>query len=230
MTSDASALAGVPARLRLVEEEITLAARGTGRDPASVKLVAVTKTVPPDVIEQAIDAGQREFGENRVQEAHAKWPALKERHADIELHLIGPLQSNKVREAVALFDAIETVDRPKLARALAEEMARTGKHPRLFVQVNTGEEPQKAGVVPAEADEFVAFCREDLGLAIEGLMCVPPYDEEPAMHFALLAKIAARLGIKDLSMGMSGDFARAIQFGATYVRVGTAIFGARPAD
>lgn len=230
MTSDGSAFAGIPAQLRLVEEEITLAARSAGRDPASVKLVAVTKTVPPDVIEEAIGAGQRVFGENRVQEAHAKWPALKERHSDIELHLIGPLQSNKVREAIALFDVIETLDRPKLALSLAEEMARTGKRPRLFVQVNTGEEPQKAGVPPAATDEFVALCRKDLGLVIDGLMCIPPYDEEPAMHFALLAKIAARLGIKELSMGMSGDFARAIQFGATYVRVGTAIFGARPAD
>jgi pyridoxal phosphate enzyme (YggS family) len=230
MTSDESSLAEIPARLRLVEQEIALAARAAGRDPASVKLVAVTKTVPPDVIEEAIGAGQRVFGENRVQEAHAKWPALKERHPDIELHLIGPLQSNKVREAVALFDAIETVNRPKLARALAEEAARSGKCPRLFVQVNTGEEPQKAGVAPAEADAFVALCRDDLGLTIEGLMCIPPFDEEPAMHFALLAKIAARLGIKELSMGMSGDFARAIQFDATYVRVGTAIFGARPSD
>lgn len=230
MTSDGSALAEIPARLRLVEQEIALAARAAGRDPASVKLVAVTKTVPPDVIEEAIGAGQRVFGENRVQEAHAKWPALKERHPDIELHLIGPLQSNKVREAVALFDAIETVNRPKLARALAEEAARSGKCPRLFVQVNTGEEPQKVGVAPAEADAFVALCRDDIGLTIEGLMCIPPFDEEPAMHFALLAKIAARLGIKELSMGMSGDFARAIQFGATYVRVGTAIFGARPSD
>jgi len=230
MTSDDSSLAEIPARLRLVEQEIALAARAAGRDPASVKLVAVTKTVPPDVIEEAIGAGQRVFGENRVQEAHAKWPALKERHPDIELHLIGPLQSNKVREAVALFDAIETVNRPKLARALAEEAARSGKCPRLFVQVNTGEEPQKAGVAPAEADAFVALCRDDLGLTIEGLMCIPPFDEEPAMHFALLAKIAARLGIKELSVGMSGDFARAIQFGATYVRVGTAIFGARPSD
>lgn len=230
MTPDASALAEIPARLRLVEQEIALAARAAERDRASVKLVAVTKTVPPDVIEQAIGAGQRVFGENRVQEAHSKWPALRERHPDIELHLIGPLQSNKVREAVALFDVIETVDRPKLARALADEMARTEKRPRLFVQVNTGEEPQKAGVAPAEADAFVALCRDDLGLTIEGLMCIPPYDDEPAMHFALLAKIAARIGIKELSMGMSGDFARAIQFGATYVRIGTAIFGSRPAD
>jgi pyridoxal phosphate enzyme (YggS family) len=221
---------GVPQRLRLVQEEIALAAQAADRDPASVKLVAVTKTVPPDVIGQAIEAGQRIFGENRVQEAHAKWPALKENHPGIELHLIGPLQSNKVREAVTLFDCVETVDRPKLARALAGEMARSGKRPRLFVQVNTGEELQKAGVVPNETDEFVAFCRKDLDLAIDGLMCIPPVDEEPAMHFALIAKIASRLGIEELSMGMSGDFARAIQFGATYVRIGTAIFGTRPVD
>jgi pyridoxal phosphate enzyme (YggS family) len=219
---------GVPARLRLVQEEIALAAHAADRNPVSVKLVAVTKTVPPEVIEQAIDAGHRVFGENRVQEAHAKWPTLKERHPDIELHLVGPLQSNKVRDAVALFNVIETVDRPKLARALAEEMARSGKRPRLFVQVNTGEEPQKAGVAPEETEEFVAFCGKDLDLAIDGLMCIPPVDEEPAMHFALLAKIASRLGIEELSMGMSSDFARAIQFGATYVRIGTAIFGARP--
>jgi pyridoxal phosphate enzyme (YggS family) len=219
---------GVPARLRLVQEEIALAAHAADRNPVSVKLVAVTKTVPPEVIEQAINAGHRVFGENRVQEAHAKWPTLKERHPGIELHLVGPLQSNKVRDAVALFNVIETVDRPKLARALAEEMARSGKRPRLFVQVNTGEEPQKAGVAPEETEEFVAFCRKDLDLAIDGLMCIPPVDEEPAMHFALLAKIASRLGIEELSMGMSSDFARAIQFGATYVRIGTAIFGARP--
>ena len=230
MASDLRAPAEIRTRLLLVREEIALAASAAGRDPASVALLAVTKTVPPDVIEEAIGAGQRRFGENRVQEARAKWPLLKERHPDIELHLIGPLQSNKVRDAVALFDVIQTVDRPKLARALAGEMTRAKKRPRLFVQINTGEEPQKAGVLPAETDQFVAFCREDLGLAIDGLMCIPPFDEEPATHFALLAKIAARLGVKELSMGMSGDFARAIQFGATYVRIGTAIFGARPAD
>ncbi|MGE5260990.1 MAG: YggS family pyridoxal phosphate-dependent enzyme [Actinomycetota bacterium] len=228
MASSPSTLVDVPRRLRLVREEIASAARSAGRDPTSVRLVAVTKTVPPEIIAEAIEAGQRVFGENRVQEAHAKWPALKERHPGIELHLIGPLQSNKAREAVALFDCIETVDRAKIARALAEEMARTGKRPRLFVQVNTGEEPQKAGVIPAEIDAFIAFCQGELALAIEGLMCIPPVNGEPAMHFALLAKIAARLGIKELSMGMSGDFARAIQFGATYVRIGTAIFGARP--
>jgi PLP dependent protein len=217
----------VPARLRLVRDEIALAAEAAGRDPASVRLVAVTKTVPAPVIERAIEAGQLVFGENRVQEAQAKWPELKAHHAGVELHLIGPLQSNKVREAVQLFDVIETVDRPKLARALAEEMARVSKRPRLFVQVNTGEEPQKAGVAPGETESFVALCRETFGLSIDGLMCIPPFDEEPAMHFALLAKLAERLGIKQLSMGMSGDFVRAIEFGATYVRVGTAIFGAR---
>ncbi len=227
MASDPHAAAEIRTRLALIEQEIALAARAVDRDPASVKLVAVTKTVPVAVIEEAIAPGQRVFGENRVQEAHSKWPAIKQRHPDIELHLIGPLQSNKVREALVLFDVIETVDRPKLARALAEEIPHAGKRPRLFVQVNTGEEPQKAGVLPAETDAFVALCRDELGLSIEGLMCIPPLDEEPAMHFALLAKIAARLGIEQLSMGMSGDFARAVQFGATYVRIGTAIFGAR---
>lgn len=214
-------------RLVAVRSEIAAAANAAGRDPFSVHLVAVSKTVPAPIIEEAIDAGQRVFGENRVQEAQSKWPALKDRHPDLELHLIGPLQSNKVREAVALFDVVETVDRPKLARALAEEMMRSGKPARLFVQVNTGEEAQKAGVAPSETADFVALCRETYGLAIEGLMCIPPFDEEPAMHFALLAKIAGQLGIKELSMGMSGDFERAVQFGATYVRVGTAIFGER---
>ena len=230
MTPASPSAVDVSARLRLVEDEILLAARAADRDPRSVKLVAVTKTVPPAVIEQAIAAGQRIFGENRVQEAAAKWPALRARHPGIELHLIGPLQSNKVREAVALFDVVETVDRPKLARALAEEMARVDRRPRLFVQVNTGEEPQKTGVFPAEADAFIALCRDTFGLAVDGLMCIPPFDEEPALHFALLAKIAARNGVRELSMGMSGDFVRAIAFGATYVRVGTAIFGDRPAS
>jgi len=228
MVPDPYAPAEVAARLRLVRQEIALAAEAADRDPAEVGLVAVTKTVLPSAIEESIGAGQLLFGENRVQEARAKWPELKDRHRDLELHLIGPLQTNKVRDAVALFDVIETVDRPKLARALAEEMKRAGKNRRLFVQVNNGEEPQKAGVLPAETDAFVALCRDTFGLSIEGLMCIPPLDEEPAMHFALLAKIAERLGIRELSMGMSGDFARAIQFGATYVRIGTAIFGARP--
>jgi PLP dependent protein len=218
----------VPARLLLVREEIALAAEAAGRDPAGAKLVAVTKTVAPDAIELAIAAGQRVFGENRVQEAQRKWPAIKERHADLELHLIGPLQTNKVREAVALFDVIETVDRPKLARVLAEEMERSGHHPRLFVQVNTGEESQKAGVAPGEAEAFVSLCRDTFGLAIDGLMCIPPFDQDPAPHFALLATLAEKIGVNELSMGMSGDFPQAVQSGATYVRIGTAIFGARP--
>ncbi|MBC8020597.1 MAG: YggS family pyridoxal phosphate-dependent enzyme [Methyloceanibacter sp.] len=219
----------VPERLALVRQEIALAAEAAAREPDSVSLVAVTKTVAAPVIAEAIALGQHCFGENRVQEAVSKWPALKERHPDIELHLIGPLQSNKVREAVGLFDVIETVDRPKLARALAEEMTRSGRRPRLFVQVNTGEEPQKAGVIPGEAEAFIALCRETFGLTVDGLMCIPPLEEEPAMHFALLANIAERVGVKALSMGMSGDFARAISFGATHVRIGTAIFGPRDA-
>ncbi|MEX2167097.1 MAG: YggS family pyridoxal phosphate-dependent enzyme [Methyloceanibacter sp.] len=227
MSSTQATPSDIPARLQLVRQEMTLAAEAAGRDVHSIKLVAVAKTVPVPAIEEAIGAGQRVFGENRVQEAHAKWPALKERHTDIELHLVGPLQSNKVREAVVLFDVIQTVDRPKLARALAEEMVRTAKRPRLFVQVNTGEEAQKAGVVPGALADFIALCRDTFGLAIEGLMCIPPFDEEPAIHFALLAKLADQLELRELSMGMSGDFARAISFGATYVRIGTAIFGVR---
>lgn len=217
----------VSCSLQAVERDIADAAKRAGRDPATVKLIAVTKTVPEHAIKEAIRSGQRLFGENRVQEAKAKWPALKERHPDLELHLIGPLQSNKVRDAVQLFDVIHSVDRPKIAAALAEEFSRTGKRSRLLVQVNTGQESQKAGVVPGETDDFIRRSRDDYGLAIEGLMCIPPIDEEPALHFALLAKIAARLGLKELSMGMSGDFEKAITFGATYVRIGTAIFGAR---
>jgi pyridoxal phosphate enzyme (YggS family) len=217
----------VASSLRTVMREIAEAARRAGRDAEAVKLIAVSKTVPVEAIEEAIARGQRRFGENRVQEAKAKWPALKERHPGLELHLIGPLQSNKVRDAVELFDVIHSVDRPKIASVLAEEMKRAVKSPRLLVQVNTGEEPQKAGVVPSETDAFVGLCRDELGLPIEGLMCIPPLDEEPSMHFALLAKIAARLGLKELSMGMSGDFEKAIAFGASYVRIGTAIFGAR---
>jgi pyridoxal phosphate enzyme (YggS family) len=227
MNSKHKAAIEIPARLRLVKEEIALAAEAAGRDPEGVKLIAVSKTVPAAVIEEAIEAGQLLFGENRVQEAHSKWPALKEFHPELELHLIGPLQTNKVREAVALFDIIETLDRPKLARLVAEEMERQGKRLRLFVQVNTGEEPQKAGVTPAETEGFVALCHDTFNLTIDGLMCIPPFDEEPAMHFALLAKLAETIGLKELSMGMSGDFAKAIAFGATYVRIGTAIFGER---
>jgi pyridoxal phosphate enzyme (YggS family) len=227
MTAEHHSATEIPARLRLVQEEIALAAEAAGRKPSAVHLVAVSKTVPAAVIEEAIEAGQRLFGENRVQEAHSKWPALKALHPDLELHLIGPLQTNKVREAIALFDVIETLDRPKLARALAEEMEHQGKHPRLFVQVNTGEEPQKAGVTPDETADFIALCRDTFNLKIDGLMCIPPFHEEPSLHFGLLAKLADELGIDELSMGMSGDFAKAIAFGATYVRVGTAIFGER---
>lgn len=219
--------AEIPERLRLVTEEVALAAEAAGRRPSAVKLIAVSKTMPAAVVADAIDAGQRLFGENRVQEAHLKWPALKALHPDIELHLIGPLQTNKVKEAVALFDVIETLDRPKLARALAEEAERSGKRPRFFIQVNTGEEPQKAGVAPEETADFLALCRGTFGLAVDGLMCIPPLDEEPSLHFALLAKLAGELELAELSMGMSGDFEKAIAFGATYVRVGTAIFGER---
>ena len=219
--------ADVTSSLAAVMRDIADAAQHAGRNPNSVKLIAVSKTVPGEVIEDAIRSGQRRFGENRVQEAKAKWRALKARHSGLELHLIGPLQSNKVRDAVELFDVVHSVDRPKIAAALAEEMSRSGKRPRLLVQVNTGEEPQKTGVMPSETDAFVARCRDEYCLQIEGLMCIPPLDEEPAMHFALLAKIAARLGLKELSIGMSGDFAKAIALGATYLRIGTAIFGAR---
>jgi pyridoxal phosphate enzyme (YggS family) len=225
MSLERDSVAGRLAELRV---EIHAAAKKAKRNPGSVKLVAVTKTVPALTIEEAIAAGQRRFGENRVQEAESKYPLLlKTHHPGLELHLIGPLQSNKVDEAVALFDVIETVDRPKIARALAEAMARQGKRPRLFVQVNTGEEAQKAGIAPQDTDRFVAQCRDEFGLSIDGLMCIPPFDDEPSPHFALLAKIGKRLGLKELSMGMSGDFAKAVLFGATYVRVGTAIFGPR---
>lgn len=200
----------------------------SGRETSSVRLVAVSKTKSADEIRPALEAGQRVFGENRVQEAESKWPALKAAFPDIELHLIGPLQTNKVREAVDLFDVIETLDREKLARALAEERAKRGRCPRLLVQVNTGEEAQKAGIAPAEADAFIRLCRDDLQLPVEGLMCIPPVDEPPSPHFALLAKIARRNGLSVLSMGMSADFEAAIQVGATHVRVGSAIFGARP--
>ena len=216
----------IAANLAEVRARIAEAARAAGREPASVTLVAVSKTHDAAAIEAAIAAGQRCFGENRVQEAQAKYPALEARHAGLELHLIGPLQSNKAKEAVALFDVIETLDRPKLAEALQREMARQQRQPRLFIQVNTGAEPQKAGVLPAEADGFIAQCRH-MGLAMEGLMCIPPAAEEPALHFALLREIARRHGLFGLSMGMSGDYETAIRFGATHVRVGTAIFGAR---
>ncbi len=210
-----------------VRARIAAAVRAAGRPAGSVRLIAVSKTFDADAVRPVIEAGQRIFGENRVQEAKGKWPALRQETPDIELHLIGPLQSNKVRDAVALFDAIHTIDRDKIAGAIAEEMARAGRSPRLLVEVNTGGEPQKAGVPPQEVDAFVARCRAVHGLAIDGLMCVPPLDEAPAPHFALLAKIATRLGLESLSMGMSADFETAIAFGATDVRVGSAIFGAR---
>ena len=204
-----------------------IAAAAAGRDGAEVTLVAVSKAQPDARVITALDAGQRVFGENYVQEATARWPALRARHPDVVLHMIGPLQSNKARDAVALFDVIETVDRPKLARVLAAEMARQGRRPACLVQVNTGEEPQKAGVLPAEADAFVAECRR-LELPVVGLMAIPPEDEEPSLHFALLADIARRNGLEQLSMGMSADYEVAVQFGATHVRVGSAIFGERP--
>ncbi|SDB05868.1 YggS family pyridoxal phosphate-dependent enzyme [Bauldia litoralis] len=214
--------------LDAVREQVAAAEKAAGRPAGSVRLIAVSKTFDADGIRPVIAAGQRVFGENRVQEALAKWPALKAETPDIELHLIGPLQSNKARDAVALFDAIHTIDRDKIARAIAAEIARAGRSPRLLVQVNTGAEPQKAGVLPEDTDAFVERCRSVHGLAIDGLMCIPPVEEAPAPHFALLAKIAARLGLASLSMGMSADFETAIAFGATDVRVGSAIFGTRP--
>jgi pyridoxal phosphate enzyme (YggS family) len=214
-------------RLEAVRAEIARACRDAGREPASVTLVAVAKTFGADDIEPVIAAGQRGFGENRVQEAKAKWPPLRARHPGLELHLIGSLQSNKAKEAVALFDAIHSVDRASLAEALAKEIGKQGRRPLLFVEVNTGAEPQKAGVEPEEADAFIAACRDRYGLAISGLMCLPPLNDAPAPHFALTAKIARRNGLALLSMGMSSDFGLAIAFGATHVRVGTAIFGER---
>lgn len=218
-----------PAALTAVRGDIARACRDAGRDPASVTLVAVSKTFGADAIAPIIAGGQRVFGENRVQEAQAKWPALTARHADIALHLVGSLQSNKAREAVALFDAIHALDRASLAEALAKEIARQGRRPSLFVEINTGAEPQKAGVQPQDADAFLAACRDRYGLTVSGLMCIPPLHEVAAPHFALTARIARRNGLELLSMGMSADFATAIAFGATHVRVGTAIFGERPA-
>ncbi|MGP2490887.1 YggS family pyridoxal phosphate-dependent enzyme [Mesorhizobium sp. PUT5] len=215
------------AQLATVRAGIAAAAREAKRPEGSVTLVAVSKTFDADAIRPVLDAGQRVFGENRVQEAQAKWPALRQEFADIELHLIGPLQSNKAREAVALFDVIETVDREKIAAELAREIARQGRAPKLYVQVNTGSEPQKAGIEPRQAVEFVERCRQVHGLAVEGLMCIPPADENPGPHFALLEKLARQAGVEKLSMGMSGDYETAVAFGATSVRVGSAIFGSR---
>ena len=214
-------------RLAAVRSRIAAAAAAAGRDPAEVALVAVSKTKSADEIRPAIVAGQRLFGENRVQEALAKWPGLKAAFPDLRLHLIGPLQTNKVRDAVRLFDAIESLDREKLARALAAEMAKQGRRLDCFIQVNTGAESQKAGIEPGQADAFIGLCRDSLGLAIAGLMCIPPVDQDPAPHFALLREIARRNLLPGLSMGMSADFETAIRFGATHVRVGTAIFGGR---
>ena len=213
--------------LTAVRQEIERACRDARRDPASVTLIAVAKTFGPEAIEPVIQAGQRTFGENRVQEAKAKWPALMTKHSGLELHMIGPLQSNKAKETVALFDAIHSVDRASLCEALAKEIAKSGRRPLLFVEINTGAEAQKAGVLPQDADDFLARCRDTYGLSIAGLMCIPPLDEAPAPHFALTAKIAARNGLKLLSMGMSADYPVAIAMGATHVRIGTAIFGAR---
>ena len=213
--------------LARVRADVTQACRDAGRDPATVTLVAVSKTFDTAAIAPVIRAGQRVFGENRVQEAKGKWPALKAADPDIALHLIGPLQSNKAKEAVALFDAIHSLDRPSLAEALAKEVLRQNRRPQLFVEINTGSEPQKAGVLPEDADAFIARCRDVHGLGVAGLMCIPPFDEAPAPHFALTQKIAKRNGLSLLSMGMSADFRVAIAFGATHVRVGTAIFGTR---
>jgi pyridoxal phosphate enzyme (YggS family) len=217
----------LPNGLATVEQEIARACKEARRDRASVALIAVSKTFGAETIAPVIEAGQRVFGENRVQEAKAKWPGLMSAYSGIAVHLIGPLQSNKAKEAVALFDAIHSVDRPSICEALAKEINSQKRRPQLFVQLNTGEEPQKAGVAPGEADAFIAGCRDKYGLEISGLMCIPPVDDPPAPHFALTAKIAARNGLKNLSMGMSADFATAIQLGATHVRVGSAIFGAR---
>jgi PLP dependent protein len=217
----------LPNALASVEYDIFRACNEARRERASVTLIAVSKTFDAGAITPVIEAGARVFGENRVQEAKAKWPGLMSVYPGIALHLIGPLQSNKAKEAVALFDAIHSVDRPSICEALAKEIVSQKRRPQLFVQLNTGEEPQKAGIAPSEADAFISNCRDKYGLAISGLMCIPPLDDAPAPHFALTAKIAARNGLANLSMGMSADFAIAIQFGATHIRVGSAIFGAR---
>ncbi|MFZ4807436.1 MAG: YggS family pyridoxal phosphate-dependent enzyme [Hyphomicrobiaceae bacterium] len=225
--SDDSDLSSPTHRLREIVRRIAAAAAEVGREPSSVTLIAVSKTFDAPDILPVLEAGHRVFGENRVQEAKGKWPELRARFPDMELHLIGPLQSNKAKEAVQLFDVIHTIDRPKIAAAIGEEMVRQGRRPKLLVQVNTGEEAQKAGLAPTETVAFVAHCRTSLGLEIAGLMCIPPVEDAPAVHFALLAKLAEEAGVKELSMGMSADFETAVQFGATYVRVGSAIFGGR---
>ena len=219
--------ADVAAGLAEVRAAIARAAEDSERDPSEVQLVAVSKTVPAEGILPALEAGQRVFGENYVQESTAKWPDLRARYPDVELHLVGPLQSNKAREAVALFDVIHALDRPSLAAALAKEIARSGRAPKLLIQVNTGAEPQKGGVLPDQLAALLAECRDTHGLAIQGLMCIPPAEDPPSAHFALLARLAKEHDLPILSMGMSADFPAAIQLGATHVRVGTAIFGAR---
>lgn len=222
-----SFMSDIVTNLNTVKAAIATAEKEAHRNKGSVTLVAVSKTFDADAIRPALDAGQRVFGENRVQEAQAKWPELRDDYSGVELHLIGPLQSNKAADAVALFDVIETVDREKIAAALADEINKQGKRPKLYVQVNTGLEEQKAGIAPKDAVAFVARCRSEHGLAIEGLMCIPPADENPGPHFALLEKLAREAGVEKLSMGMSGDYETAIGFGATSVRVGSAIFGGR---
>jgi pyridoxal phosphate enzyme (YggS family) len=214
-------------RLKRIRQDIAAAAKSANRDVGAIELIAVSKTFDAEAVRPVIRAGQHIFGENRVQEAERKWPPLRSECADVKLHLIGPLQSNKAKEAVAFFDAIHTIDREKIARAVAAEIAKQGRALDLFVQVNTGEEPQKAGVMPRDAATFVALCRDELKLSIAGLMCIPPVDEEAAVHFAFLAKLARELRLSGLSMGMSSDFETAIAFGATHVRVGSAIFGVR---
>ncbi|WP_349358628.1 YggS family pyridoxal phosphate-dependent enzyme [Stappia sp.] len=219
--------ADAPARLADIRARIAAAAAEADRAPESTTLIAVSKTFDADAIRPVIAAGQRVFGENRVQEAQGKWPALKAETPDLELHLIGPLQSNKAKDAVALFDVIHTLDREKIARVLKSECERQGRALRFFIQVNTGAEPQKAGIAPEETPAFVTLCRDELGLDVAGLMCIPPVEDMPGPHFALLEKLARETGLEELSMGMSGDFESAIRFGATHVRVGSAIFGAR---
>jgi PLP dependent protein len=221
-------MSAILTNLREVRARIAVAEKAGNRKEGGVSLVAVSKFHPVAAVEEAVAAQQKIFGENRVQEAAGKFPSLRASNKEIELHLIGPLQTNKVREAVQLFDVIETVDRPKLAESLASEMERAGRRPDLLIQVNTGEESQKAGVLPAEVDAFIELCRENLRLPVVGLMCIPPIDDEPAMHFGLLAEMARRHGLKTLSMGMSADFETAIKLGATHVRVGSAVFGPRP--
>lgn len=227
MVAEIDIAADIVGNLARVHERIAAAASDAGRSPDAVTLVAVTKFHTAPRVRDAIKAGHRVFGENRVQDAEAKYPDLKREYPDLRLHAIGPLQRNKVRRAVALFDVIETLDRPRIARAIASEMEEAGRRPDGFIEVNTGEEPQKGGVLPAEADAFIGLCRDDLGLPVLGLMCVPPLEDEPSLHFALLREIAARNAVQELSMGMTADFEIAIRFGATLVRLGTAIFGER---